>query len=50
MNWAQLKDSVSHMCLVDTVVASWSIVQDMTGSNPFTAMTHIFVAEFSETI
>ena len=34
MNWNQCKDSVSY-----TPVA---------GSNPFTVMTNIFVAEFSE--
>ena len=35
MNWAQFKDPVSHMCLVGTVVASWSLTQEVAGSNPF---------------
>ena len=46
MNWAQFKDSVSHMCLADTVVASMFLTQEVAGLNPFTAMTNIFVAEF----
>ena len=36
MNWAQFKDPVSHMCLVGTVVVSWSLTQEVAGSNPFT--------------
>ena len=48
MNWAQSKDPVSHMCLAGAVVASWSLVQDVAGSNPFTVMTNIFVTEFAE--
>ena len=36
MNWAQFKHSVSHMSLADTVVASWSLTQEVRGSNtPF---------------
>ena len=31
MNWAQFKDPVSHMCLAGTVVASWSLTQDVAG-------------------
>ena len=29
MNWAQLKDPVSHMCLAGAVVASWSLTQEV---------------------
>ena len=29
MNWAQFKDFVSHMSLVDAVVASWSLTQEV---------------------
>ena len=48
MNWAQFKDPVSQMCLADTVVASWSLTQELVGSSPFTTMTNIFVTEFAE--
>ena len=41
MNWAQFKDSVSHMCLADAVVASWSLTQEVVGLSPFTVMTNI---------
>ena len=40
MNWAQVKDRVSHMCLAGDVVASWSLPQDVAGSSPL--MTNIF--------
>ena len=40
------------MCFAGTAVASWSLTQEVAGSNPFTVMTNIFVteiaAEFSE--
>ena len=36
------------MCFAGTVVAFWSLTQEMAGSNPFTVMTNIFVTEFSE--
>ena len=29
MNWAEFKDSVSHMCLAGTVVACWSLTQEV---------------------
>ena len=29
VNWAQFKDHVSHMYLVDAVVASWSLTQEV---------------------
>ena len=48
MNWAQFKDLVPLMCLAGTVVAFWSLTQEMTGFNPFTVMTNIFVSEFAE--
>ena len=31
-------NSVSHMCLAGSVVASWSLTQEVAGSNPFTVM------------
>ena len=48
MNWAQFKDPVCHMCLAGTLVASWSLTQEIAGSNPFTVMTNIFVTELSK--
>ena len=41
MIWNQFKDSVSHMCLTGTVVASWFVTQEVASSNPFTVMTNI---------
>ena len=29
MKWAQFKDPVCHMCLAGTVVASWSLIQEV---------------------
>ena len=29
MNWAQFKDPVSHVCLDGTVVAFWSLTQEV---------------------
>ena len=46
MNWAQFKDPASHMYLAGTVVASWSLTQEPTGSSTFD--DNIFVTEFSE--
>ena len=46
MNWAQLKDPVSHMCLAGAMVASRSLTQEAVDSSPFT-VTNI---EFSENI
>ena len=34
MNWAQFKDPISHMCLAGTVVACWSLTQEVLGSSP----------------
>ena len=48
MNWAQFKDPFSHMCLSGAEVACWSLMQELAGSSPFTAMTNIFVIQFSE--
>ena len=53
MNWAQLKNLVSHMCLAGTVVASCFLTQKVACSSPFTVMTNMFFtecAEFSENI
>ena len=41
MNWAQFKVPVSRMCLADAVVASWSLTQQVVGSNLFTIMKYI---------
>ena len=41
MNQDQFKDPVYHMCLAGTVIATWSLTQEMAGSNPFTVMTNI---------
>ena len=35
MNWVQFKDQVSHMCLAGTVVASWSLIQEVAGLQGF---------------
>ena len=48
MNLAQFKVPVSHMCLVGTVVASWSLTQEVAGLSSFTIITNIFVTEFTE--
>ena len=48
MNWAQFKERTSHVCLSGTVVASWSLTQEVAGSSPFTVMTNIIVTEFAE--
>ena len=48
MNWVQFKESISHMCLAGTEIASWSLEQEVAGSSPFTVMTNEFVTEFSE--
>ena len=41
MNWAQFKDLVCHLCLAGTVVASWSLTQEVAGLSPFTVKTNI---------
>ena len=35
MNWAQVKDAISHMCLAGAVLACWSLTQEVVGSRPF---------------
>ena len=35
MNWAQFKDPIAHMCLAGTVVACWSLTQEVAGSSHF---------------
>ena len=34
--------SVFHVCLAGTVVASWSLKQEMASLSPFTVMANIF--------
>ena len=49
MNQDQIKDPVSHVCLVGAVVASYSPAQqEVASSNTFTVMTIFLVTEFSE--
>ena len=51
MNWAQFKDPVSHMCLAGTVVACWSLTQEVAGWQVrVLLMSYIFVTEFAEFI
>ena len=33
------------MCIAGTVVAYWSLTQEVAGSSPFTVMINIFVTE-----
>ena len=42
MNLSPFKYPVCHMCLLDAVVASWCLTQQMAGSSPFTGMTNIW--------
>ena len=35
INWGQFKDPLSYLRLDGAVVASWSLTQEVTGSNPF---------------
>ena len=49
MNWAQFKDLVSHMCLAGTVVACWSLTQEVAGWQVrVLLMSYIFITEFAE--
>ena len=41
------KDPVSHMSLAGAVVVSWSLTQEVAGSNPY-IITGILVTEFSK--
>ena len=50
MNWAEIKDPVSHVCIAGAVVASWSLTLEVAGLNPFTVMTNILVTELAENI
>ena len=53
MNWAQFKDPVSHICLAGAVVAAWSLIQEVAGSNNLFKIYNIIVTkvnEFSENI
>ena len=45
MNGNQFKDPVPYMYLVDAVVASLSLTQEVADSNPFTQKTNIFVTD-----
>ena len=43
INSGQFKYPVSHLCLAGTVVASWSLAQEVPGSNTFVLMTNILI-------
>ena len=43
MNWAQFNDPISH---TGTVVACWSLTQEVAGSSPFNII-NFFVTEFA---
>ena len=45
---APFKDPVSHMCLADAVVASWSLTQEVAGLSYVTVMSYIFFTKFSK--
>ena len=38
---------LSRMCVSGALVTPWSAMQEVTGPNPFTVMTNIFVAELA---
>ena len=38
----KFKDPVSYVCLACAVVVSWSLTQEMAGSNPFTLIPNSF--------
>ena len=40
MNWGQFEDPVSHMCLAGAVLASWSLTQEVVGSNSLFYVTY----------
>ena len=42
IDWGQLKDPVSHMCLSGVMVALQSLTQEVASSNHYTVMTNIF--------
>ena len=50
MNWSQFKDPISYMFLAGTVVASWSLTQEVAGWSPSAVMTNISVTEFAQFI
>ena len=51
MNCSQFKDPVSDMYVVGTVVASWSLTQEVAGLGPFNQKNLVTeFAEFSENI
>ena len=50
MNWGQFKDPVCDLGLAGSVVASWSLLQWVAGSNSFTVITNNLVTEFTENI
>ena len=45
MNRAQFKGPVSHTCLAGAMVATWSLMQEVTDMSPFT--TNMFVTELN---
>ena len=50
MNWAQFQDPVSNMCLAGTMIASWSLTQEVVGPSLFTVMTNIFTLNSTNSV
>ena len=48
MNWAQFKDPLCYLCLLGTVVASWTLTQEVAGWQGFDPFYSFFVTELSE--
>ena len=48
MNWIQFRDPLCYLCFAGAVVASWSLTQEVAGSNNLLQNIIIFVTEFSE--
>ena len=46
----QFKYPISYMCVSGAVVASWSLMQEAGGLEPFYCNDKYFVTEFSENI
>ena len=43
--FSEFTESIKSMCLAGAVVASWSLTQDVAGSNPLTVIKNILVTE-----
>ena len=47
INWAQFKDPLCYLHLAGTVVESWSLTQEVAGSNNFFKKYTIFLSQLS---